>query len=112
MPNPLDRFKRLFERKSYTLTDPDFPLSIFGITHSASGVPVTAANAMRVPAVAAAVELIATAIGTLPAKVVYKLTNSHEVLKLNSDDLPGVICSATPLEVRAGCHAISPSLSL
>jgi phage portal protein BeeE len=42
---------------------------------------------MRVPAVAAAVELIATAIGTLPVKV-YKLTNSHEVLKLNRDDLP------------------------
>ncbi len=90
MLKTLDRFKRLFERKSYTLTDPDFPLSIFGITHSASGIPLTAANAMRVPAVAAAVELIATAIGNLPVKV-YKLTSAHEVLKLNRDDLPSVI---------------------
>lgn len=67
--SPLDRLKRLFERKSYTLTDPDFPLDIFGITRSASGISVSAATAMRVPAVAAAVELIATAIGTLPVKV-------------------------------------------
>lgn len=76
--NPFDHFKRLFERKSYTLTDPDFPLSIFGITQSASGVAVTAANAMRVPAVAAAVELIATAIGTLPVKV-YDRDNGGKV---------------------------------
>lgn len=87
MPNPLDRFKRLFERKSYTLTDPDFPLSIFGITHSASGIPVTAANAMRVPAVAATVELIATAIGTLPVKV-YKRTPLMEMHILQENGSP------------------------
>ena len=67
--SPFDRLKRLFERKSYSLSAPDFPLSIFGVTTSASGVAVTAASAMRVPAVAAAVELIASAIGTLPVKV-------------------------------------------
>jgi HK97 family phage portal protein len=67
--SPLDRLKRLFDRKSFALSDSDFPLSIFGLTQSVSGIAVSAATAMRVPAVAAAVELIATAIGTLPVKV-------------------------------------------
>lgn len=93
--SPLDRLKRLFERKSYTLTDPDFPLSIFGITHSASGIPVTAANAMRVPAVAAAVELIATAIGTLPVKV-YARDNGDKIANPHHAAFPLVHDEANP----------------
>ncbi len=50
-----------------TLTSPEaFPL--FGITPSASGVTVTAASAMRVPAVRRAVSLIAESVATLPFK--------------------------------------------
>lgn len=55
------------EQKSIRLTDPEiFP--IFGITPSASGVTVTAASAMRVPAVRRAVSLIAEFVATLPFK--------------------------------------------
>lgn len=43
-------------------------LPMFGITQSASGVTVTAASAMRVPAVRRAVSLIAESVATLPFK--------------------------------------------
>lgn len=50
-----------------TLTSPEaFPL--FGLVPSASGVTVTAASAMRVPAVRRAVSLIAESVATLPFK--------------------------------------------
>ncbi|WP_054007846.1 phage portal protein [Cypionkella psychrotolerans] len=55
------------ETKSIRLTDPEaFPL--FGVLPSASGVSVTAASAMRVPAVRRAVSLIAESVATLPFK--------------------------------------------
>ncbi len=44
-------------------------LELFGVIASASGVDVTPSAAMRVPAVAAAVGLIAETTGTLPAKL-------------------------------------------
>lgn len=56
------------ETKAVTLTDP-LALALFGIPSTASGITVTAASAMRVPAVSAAVGLIAEAVGTMPCKV-------------------------------------------
>ncbi|WP_226937305.1 phage portal protein [Pseudogemmobacter faecipullorum] len=55
------------EQKSIRLTDPA-ALPLFGIAPSASGVTVTAASAMRVPAVRRAVSLIAESVATLPFK--------------------------------------------
>lgn len=56
------------EQKSIRLTDPA-ALPLFGIPTSASGVTVTAASALRVPAVRRAVSLIAESVATLPFKV-------------------------------------------
>lgn len=56
------------EQKSFTLTDPA-ALALFGIAPSASGIHVSAASAMRVPAVRRAVSLIAESAATLPFKV-------------------------------------------
>ena len=50
------------ETKAVTLTDPA-ALSLFGIAPTASGIAVTAASAMRVPAVACAVGLIGETVG-------------------------------------------------
>lgn len=47
-------------------------LAMFGVVPSVSGASVTPQSAMRVPAVAAAVGLISSTIGTLPAKVFTK----------------------------------------
>lgn len=55
------------EQKSFKLTDAA-ALSLFGIVPAASGFSVTAASAMRVPAVRRAVSLIAEAVATLPFK--------------------------------------------
>lgn len=56
------------EQKALDLTDPAL-LSIFGIPASASGISIGPASAMRVPAVACAVGLIAEAVPTLPFKI-------------------------------------------
>lgn len=48
-------------------------LALFGVLPSISGASVTPQSAMSVPAVAAAVGLISSTIGTLPAKVFTKL---------------------------------------
>lgn len=56
------------ETKAVTLTDPA-ALSLFGIQPTASGIHVSAASAMRVPAVACAVGLIAETTGGLPFKL-------------------------------------------
>lgn len=66
-----DRFKLAFgktEVKSLTLTDPD-AFALFGITGTGAGVPIGPRSAMKVPAVACAVSLIAETAGSLPAKV-------------------------------------------
>lgn len=55
------------EQKSITLTDPA-ALALFGIQPVASGMTVTAASAMRVPAVRRAVSLIAESVACLPFK--------------------------------------------
>ncbi|WP_240790400.1 phage portal protein [Rhodobacter sp. SY28-1] len=55
------------EQKAFGLTDPE-ALALFGVLSSASGLPVTAASAMRVPAVKRAVSLIAESVATIPFK--------------------------------------------
>ncbi len=69
IPSFLQRALRAFDRKSYSLTDADFPLSIFGAQPTATGVAVSTSGAMQVPAVAQAVRLISEAVATTPAKV-------------------------------------------
>lgn len=56
------------EQKSVTLTEPA-ALALFGVQPAASGMSVTAASAMRVPAVRRAVSLIAESVACLPFKV-------------------------------------------
>jgi HK97 family phage portal protein len=68
-PNLFQRLVRAFDTKSYSVSDPAFPLSIFGALPTATGLTVTPASAMRVPAVAQAVRLIGEAAGTTPAKL-------------------------------------------
>lgn len=55
------------EQKSITLTHAD-AMRLFGILPAKSGISVTAASAMRVPAVRRAVSLIGEAVATLPFK--------------------------------------------
>jgi HK97 family phage portal protein len=56
------------DTKSISLTDPA-AFGLFGVTPTASGISVSANNALRVPAVACAVGLIAETIGNMPVKV-------------------------------------------
>lgn len=56
------------EQKAFTLTSPE-AFGLFGGLPVRSGVTVTSATALRVPAVAAAVGLIAEACGNLPFKL-------------------------------------------
>lgn len=56
------------EQKSITLTDPA-ALALFGVQPVASGMTITAASDMRVPAVRRAVSLIAESVACLPFKV-------------------------------------------
>lgn len=56
------------EQKSVKLTDPE-AFGIFGVTPASSGVAVTSATAMRVPAFACAVGLISETCGSLPFKL-------------------------------------------
>ncbi len=80
MPFPsFDALKRLFDTKSYSLSDPALPLEWFGAVPTTSGVIVSPQTAMRVPAVAAAVELIAQAVGTLPVKIYERQTGGGKV---------------------------------
>ncbi|SEN40509.1 phage portal protein, HK97 family [Paracoccus alcaliphilus] len=70
----LSRLGRMFgqgepiEQKSISLTDPE-AFELFGVQPVASGVSVTAASAMRVPAVRRAVSLISESVATLPFKL-------------------------------------------
>ena len=56
------------EQKSIRLTDPE-AFGLFGITGTGAGVAIGPRSAMRVPAVACAVSLIAETAGSLPAKI-------------------------------------------
>lgn len=64
------RNTRGVEAKSASLASPDAALlSLFGSVPTISGPSVTGHSALRVPAVKAAVELISTAVGSMPVKV-------------------------------------------
>ncbi|QFS82335.1 Phage portal protein [Roseivivax sp. THAF197b] len=80
------------EKKStspISLTDAE-ALGIFGVMPTSSGMSVSAATAMRVPAVACAVALIAETIGTLPVKGFDKSTKeanrTHPSFRLTHDE--------------------------
>lgn len=66
------RFKLAFgyqpEAKSISLTDPE-AFQLFGIAGTGAGIAIGPRSAMKVPAVACAVSLIAETAGSLPAKV-------------------------------------------
>lgn len=67
-----DRLKKVLgfnaDQKTLTLTDPDAQ-TLFGAVPTTSGVSVGPGNALRVPAVACAVSLIAESTGSLPMKL-------------------------------------------
>jgi len=66
------RLRRLFDlldRKSWSVSDPNFAIGLLGGSVTATGQPVTATTAMHVAPFALAVRLIAEACGTTPAKV-------------------------------------------
>ncbi|MEO7224192.1 MAG: phage portal protein [Devosia sp.] len=67
--NPLVRLFPFLDRKSWSVVEPDFPLSIFGGGLTISGTTVTPESAMRVAPFSAAVRLISEAAGITPAKV-------------------------------------------
>ncbi|OQM74719.1 phage portal protein [Pseudaminobacter manganicus] len=68
------------EKKSASLTDPAI-LEIFGSVPTASGVSVTASNALRVPAVLQAVRLISETVGSLPCKLYSDSDGDKEAAK-------------------------------
>ncbi len=76
------------EQKSVTLTDPD-AFGLFAPTPTASGISVSPNSAMRVPAVACAVGLIAETVGSLPAKAYSRATKeaatNHPAYRLIHD---------------------------
>jgi HK97 family phage portal protein len=87
---------RVFDKKSSTsLALPDaFTLEIFGRRLTISSQDVNPATAMSVPAVKAAVELISTTVGTLPAKIFERgaeggktVASAHPAYGLVHDDV-------------------------
>lgn len=65
-------WRRLFgflERKSWSVADSDFPISLFGGLTTVTGATVTPETAMRIAPVNAAVRLISTACGLTPVKL-------------------------------------------
>lgn len=65
------------EKKSMTLMDPA-AMELFGAVPTSAGIHVGSGNALRVPAVAAAVGLISETVGSLPAKIYDRETRSHD----------------------------------
>lgn len=68
------------ERKAIPLSNPAIS-ELFGALPTASGVPVTASTALRVPAVLQAVRLIAETVGSLPCKLYRDADGSKEAAK-------------------------------
>ncbi|RCW85430.1 phage portal protein [Phyllobacterium bourgognense] len=77
------------EQKSVTLTDPA-AFELFGIAPTRAGFAVGPESAMRVPAVACAVGLIAATVGTLPPKIYQHETKesarNHPAYRLIHDE--------------------------
>lgn len=69
------------EAKSFTLTDPE-AFQLFGIAGTGAGVSIGPRSALKVPAVACAVSLIAETAGSLPAKVYDR--DTREAVKAHS----------------------------
>lgn len=65
----IGRFLAPVETKSVSAPSGFFGLGDFLVPNTIAGPPITARTAMRVPAVSAAVSLISSSLGTLPAKV-------------------------------------------
>jgi HK97 family phage portal protein len=76
--NPL----RWFERKSFDLTDPQL-LEIFGQAPTASGIAIGPESALRVPAVSAAVRVIAESVASLPVNTLLDNGTSKAIDKTN-----------------------------
>ncbi len=77
------------EAKALSLSDPE-ALALFGGMPTASGMQVSPSSAMRVPAVACAVALIAETIGALPAKLYLRngkaAATDHPAFRLIHDE--------------------------
>lgn len=77
------------EAKAFALSDPE-ALALFGGMPTASGLQVSPSSAMRVPAVACAVGLIAETIGALPAKLYLRegkaVATGHPAYRLIHDE--------------------------
>lgn len=96
---------------SVSLTDPLAPF-LFGVLPTLSNVSVTPKSAMTVPAVAAAVRLIANAVGTLPVKIFKRGTEGskevardHATYALAHDDA-NEFTSATALRTQLTVDAL------
>ena len=80
----------LFERKAAVSVSDPAALPIFGIAPTLTGQTVTAESALRVPAVACAVALIAETVGSLPVKLFEREgranATDHPAYKLMHDE--------------------------
>ena len=96
------------ERKTFTLTDPE-TLALFGVIPSATGLQIGPGTAMRVPAVACAVSLIAETTGALPAKLFQHGTKAaakdHPAYRLIHDEA-NEWTSATELRTQLTLDAL------
>ncbi len=96
------------EQKSAVVTYDNWGLDAFLAPATLSNVVVNAQTAMRVPAVAAAVNLIAGAIGTLPARIVRTVDGSKET----AIDHPAARLVATAANDRVSAGALRQRLAL
>lgn len=96
------------EEKSFGTTDPEL-IQLFGIPPVTSGQTVSAVTAMRVPAVACAVSLIAETVGSLPVKLHDRATREglkdHPVYRVIHDEA-NAWTSAEELRVKVTTDAL------
>lgn len=94
---PFEYLKSLFgsaiEKKSVALSDSTGLESIFGAPNTIAGPAISAATALRVPAVFSATVLLSSAVGSLPAKVFYsspsdgkRTADDHAAYRLVHDE--------------------------
>ena len=96
------------EQKSAVVSYDSWGLDAFLAPSTISNVVVNAQTAMRVPAVAAAVNLIAGAIGTLPARIIRTVDGSKET----ATDHPAARLVATAANDRVSAGALRQRLAL
>lgn len=93
-----DRLKSLFSSKaaaSAPLSSPDV-LGLFGVTPSASGVPVDAMAVLRTPAAQQGVRLIADAVATLDADLYRMGPNGREEVERRDHPVARLLCRPNP----------------